>query len=68
VDQSYAHWFFYRYADILLMKAEALNEAGQGAEALNLIYTIRRRANALTATDLTPSASDKKPDTRFYFK
>jgi len=41
------------------MKAEALNEAGQGAEALNLIYTIRRRANALTATDLTPSASDK---------
>ena len=59
LDQSYAHWFFYRYADVLLMKAEALNEAGQGAEALNLVYTIRRRANALTATDLTPSASDK---------
>jgi SusD family. len=59
LDQSYAHWFFYRYADILLMKAEAQNETGQGAEALNLIYTIRRRANALTATDLTPAASDK---------
>lgn len=59
VDQSFAHWFFYRYADILLMKAEALNESGQGAEALNLIYTIRRRANALAATDLMPAASDK---------
>ncbi|WP_407431178.1 RagB/SusD family nutrient uptake outer membrane protein, partial [Arcticibacter sp.] len=33
---SYAHWFFYRYADILLMKAEALNQSGKGAEALDL--------------------------------
>ncbi|MGB3007079.1 MAG: RagB/SusD family nutrient uptake outer membrane protein, partial [Chitinophagaceae bacterium] len=33
-DQSYAHWFFYRYADILLMKAEALNESGDGQQAL----------------------------------
>jgi starch-binding outer membrane protein, SusD/RagB family len=58
-DQSYAHWFFYRYADILLLKAEALNEIGQGQSALDLVYTIRRRANALAATDLTPSPSDK---------
>ena len=58
-DQSYAHWFFYRYADILLMKAEALNESGDGQQALDLIYTIRRRANALTATDLTPAPTDK---------
>ncbi|RXK61803.1 RagB/SusD family nutrient uptake outer membrane protein [Lacibacter luteus] len=59
LDQSYAHWFFYRYADILLMKAEALNELGRGQEALDIVYTIRARANALDATDLTPAASDK---------
>jgi len=59
LDQSYAHWFFYRYADVLLMKAEALNETGMGQQALDLIYTIRRRANALDATDLTPSPADK---------
>lgn len=58
-DQSYAHWFFYRYADILLMKAEALNETGQGQAALDLVYTIRQRANALTDTDLNPAPSDK---------
>jgi hypothetical protein len=58
-DQSYAHWFFYRYADILMLKAEALNETGQGQEALDLIYAIRRRANALAATDLAPAAADK---------
>ncbi|MDX1936802.1 MAG: RagB/SusD family nutrient uptake outer membrane protein [Flavihumibacter sp.] len=58
-DQSYAHWFFYRYADILLMKAEALNESGRGTEALNLVYTVRKRANALAATDVNPSPNDK---------
>ncbi len=59
IDQSYAHWFFYRYADILLLKAEALNELNQGQPALDLIYTVRRRANALAATDLTPAPGDK---------
>ncbi len=58
-DQSYAHWFFYRYADILLLKAEALNEIGQGQAALDLVYTIRRRGNALFATDLSPAPGDK---------
>lgn len=59
-DASYAHWFVYRYADILLMKAEALNQlGGKGAEALDLVYKIRARANALTATDTRPVATDK---------
>ena len=58
-DQSYAHWFFYRYADVLLMKAEALNETSQGQAALDLIYLVRSRANALAATDLTPAPGDK---------
>jgi hypothetical protein len=59
LDQSYAHWFFYRYADILMMKAEALNELGMGQEALDIVYQIRTRANALDATDLMPAANDK---------
>jgi starch-binding outer membrane protein, SusD/RagB family len=59
LDQSFAHWFFYRYADILMMKAEALNELGMGQEALDIVYQIRTRANALDATDLMPAANDK---------
>ncbi|HSC55485.1 MAG TPA: RagB/SusD family nutrient uptake outer membrane protein [Phnomibacter sp.] len=59
VDQSYAHWIFYRYADVLLMKAEALNEINQGQQALDLIYNVRTRANALAETDLSPTPDDK---------
>jgi hypothetical protein len=56
----YAHWFAYRYADILLMKAEAINQmGGRGDEALALVYTIRYRANALAATDLNPDPTDR---------
>ena len=58
-DQSYTHWFVYRYADILLMKAEALNQMGMGADALPLVYQIRNRAGALAATDLNPGPGDK---------
>ena len=51
LSASYAHWFVYRYADILLMKAEALNQiGGRGAEANTLIMQIRNRAHALSAT------------------
>ena len=52
-DQSIAHWIVYRYADILLMKAEALNQLGRDAEALALVRLIRERARALPATDIT---------------
>ncbi len=58
-NQSFAHWFFYRYADILMLKAEALNELGQGQAAIDIIYIIRARGNALAATDLMPTATDK---------
>ncbi|MEI6950019.1 RagB/SusD family nutrient uptake outer membrane protein [Paraflavisolibacter sp. H34] len=51
---SYTHWFVYRYADILLMKAEALNELDRGAEALELVQFVRNRANALPATNTNP--------------
>jgi hypothetical protein len=51
---SYAHWFVYRYSDILLMKAEALAWTGKGQDALNLVKVIRDRANALPATAKSP--------------
>jgi len=54
----YTHWFVYRYADILLMKAEAEANLNQGADALNLINIIRNRANALPATAQNPDPSD----------
>ncbi len=45
--ESYAHWFVYRYADILLMKAEALAMTNSGQQALDLIDIIRQRGRAL---------------------
>jgi hypothetical protein len=58
-EESYAHWIVYRYADILLMKAEALNESGNGVEALDYVYSVRARARALPATDKAPDPADK---------
>jgi hypothetical protein len=46
-EQSYAHWIFYRYADILLMKAEAINQQNKPLEASRLVKAIRTRAQAL---------------------
>jgi hypothetical protein len=59
-DASYAHWFVYRYADILLMKAEAINqEGGRGADALALVTLIRNRAHALAQTNNNPDPADQ---------
>jgi starch-binding outer membrane protein, SusD/RagB family len=51
--QSYCNWIFYRYPDVLLMKAEALIEQAKASEdqtklndALDLINMVRDRANA----------------------
>lgn len=46
LEQSYAHWIVYRYADVLLMKAEAINQLDQPLEASRLVKTIRERAEA----------------------
>lgn len=46
-DQSFAHWIFYRYADVLLLKAEALNELNKPLEASRIVKDIRDRANAI---------------------
>ena len=42
--QYSANWIVYRYADVLLMKAEALSQLGRFDEALNYINEIRERA------------------------
>ena len=68
VSSSYAHWIIYRYADILLMKAEALAQQktpDAGAQALALVYTIRNRANALPGTDNNPASTDYEGIAKF---
>lgn len=42
-----------RYADVLLMKAEALLRTGNAAEALALVNTVRARSNATAFSALT---------------
>lgn len=39
-----ANWIVYRYADVLLMKAEALSQTGNYAEALSVLNSIRSRS------------------------
>jgi hypothetical protein len=56
-DQSFAHWIFYRYADVLLMKAEAINQTGKSLEASRLVKTIRDRANAIDFNGIMDSTS-----------
>ncbi|PTR01667.1 putative outer membrane starch-binding protein [Mucilaginibacter yixingensis] len=56
---SYAHWFVYRYSDILLMKAEAQNQLGNGQAALDAINVIRTRANALPSSAMVVQPTDK---------
>ena len=64
-DQSFSHWIVYRYADILLMKAEALNQLHDGPGALKIVYNIRQRAHALPATDPAPDPNSVEQVTDF---
>ncbi|MFD0990134.1 RagB/SusD family nutrient uptake outer membrane protein [Mariniflexile jejuense] len=59
LSESDTHWFIYRYADVLLMKAEALNELGQGEEALNIIENIRLKRAAIDETAQQIALDDK---------
>ena len=59
VDNSFAHWIYYRYADILLMKAEACANSNRGQDALDLVTQIRTRATALPkSAPSIPSPND----------
>jgi hypothetical protein len=59
VDRSFSNWIFYRLPDVILMKAEALNQLGKPSdnqtqlrEALDLVYRVRNRAAAPESTAL----------------
>jgi hypothetical protein len=43
-EQRSCNWIVYRYADVMLMKAEALSQLGEFPEALDIINKVRRRA------------------------
>ncbi len=45
IEQNSCSWIVYRYADILLMKAEALSQMSQFPEALDILNEIRYRAD-----------------------
>jgi hypothetical protein len=51
-NESYSNFIIYRYAEILLFKAEALSQLGRNDEALQLIGMIRNRANASRASGM----------------
>lgn len=53
VGDSPANWKVYRYADVLLMYAEALNENGKTAEALINLNKVRTRAGLTDLSGLT---------------
>jgi hypothetical protein len=44
IGDASLNYVYLRYADILLMKAEALNESGQTASALTPLNAVRKRA------------------------
>lgn len=64
-SESYAHFPVYRYAEILLFKAEALAQIDQTEEAIKLVKVIRRRAKASRLSDINPGETDKISVTRF---
>jgi starch-binding outer membrane protein, SusD/RagB family len=64
-SDSYTHWFVYRYADVLLMKAEALAQLNRGQEALDIVELIRTRAQALEGTNTHPDPANSADVSKF---
>ena len=64
LQDSDTHWFVYRYADVLLMQAEAFAELGQGEKSIKIIEDIRlvRRAIDVTAQDPDPGSKNSVID------
>lgn len=51
-----------RYADVLLMKAEALNELGQTSDAEEPLYQVRKRAGLANRSDVEGLTQDEMRD------
>ena len=60
VSDGYTNWRILRYADVLLMLAEALNENGKTDEALNYLNQIRTRAGLSGFSGLSQSETREK--------
>lgn len=69
LQDSDTHWFVYRFADVLLMKAEALNELERGEEALDIINNsitgIRAKRRAIASTAQFPNPLEKNDVTDY---
>ena len=50
ISNADANWPFLRYADVLLIYAEALNELGQSDAAIEYLNKVRTRSNATLAS------------------
>lgn len=59
-NTSAANFVVYRYADILLKKAEALNEMGHPDQAAAPLNIVRKRAGLAAVSDLTQEAMREK--------
>ncbi|MDR3365860.1 MAG: RagB/SusD family nutrient uptake outer membrane protein [Prevotellaceae bacterium] len=60
IERMFPHWIVYRYADVILMQAEALNQLAMRSnpndmatlkDAYSLVRQIRERANAVENSD-----------------
>lgn len=67
-EDSFRHWFVYRYADILLLKAEALAWVNRGQDALDLIEVIRTRAGALEESAMSADPGQPLEVTEYILK
>ena len=59
-NDSRANWKVIRYADVLLMYAEALNENGKTTDALTYLNMVRTRAKVATYSGLNQSDTREK--------
>ena len=60
LNDSPANWKVLRYADVLLMYAEALNENGKTEQALNYLNQVRTRVDMTGYTGLTKDEARNK--------
>lgn len=59
-NESFVQMPVYRLADVLTLRAEALNHLGRGKEALTIVNSIRKRVGYLADATAEVSAADKK--------
>lgn len=61
-DDAASNKIYIRWADVLLWKAEALNETGAYSQAIAIINSIRQRARLSTAADGSTPPAGTLPD------